>query len=136
MSKSKGFGLERRRKVKYSEGFKDAVVESLGKGKSVPEAARYYEVPERSVYNWLNKRREREEPEEKGVLDAKMREERDKFNKLERLVSELSIKCLVLKEQVKIYEEMVGAEDKKKVSTKQLEELERLKREAQDLLVE
>lgn len=118
---------------KYSIEFKQSVVNSIEQeGLSAAEASYHYKVPHRTIYSWLGKHGKI--PIVTETINVVMKSESDKIRKLESLVSELSIKCKVLREQVKIYEEVTGEEGKKKLNMKQLEELERLKKEAEDLL--
>jgi len=119
---------------KYSEEFKLTVVNAVEQeGMGVSEASIHYKVPERSIYTWRNKYGEKREVIVETV-DLNLQNKVDKIKQLETLVSELSIKCRVLREQIKIYEQTVGDEGKKKLSMKQLEELERLKKEMEDLM--
>jgi len=134
MSKKRKPKQERKIIRKYSEEMKLAVVNSVEKeGMTVSEAAQHYKVPERNIYHWRGKYGSDERKAATEVIGLTVKSEADKIRKLEGIVSELSIECRVLREQTKIYEEMVGEEQKKKLSMKQLEELERLKKETQEM---
>jgi hypothetical protein len=99
---------------------------------SAMNASQEYKVPERNIYTWRAKYGK--SPIITETINVTVKEESDKIRTLESLVSELSIKCKVLREQVKIYEEITTDDAKKKLSMKQLEELEKLKLEAEKLL--
>jgi len=110
--------------TRYSEEVKRAVVHSVEElGMSVPEVCRHYKVKNRrTVYRWLQSYGNSRGPTK--VVRLVMKSEQERIQELESLVAELSVRSKLLKAQVDIYEEITGEEVKKKLSMKQLRELE------------
>ena len=132
MSKNK---VKRKVIKRYSEELKIMVVNAVEQEEmSVYNASQHYKVPERCIYEW--KARYGKTATVRETINVTVKSEFDKIRQLEGIISELSIKCKVLREQVKIYEETIGEEGKKKLNMRQLEDLERLKKEMENLLVE